>query len=120
MDSITKKAMTTEDQKLADYIWNDVLQKSVKPFLWHFDYGTVRTIHHGTSFRVVADYVTGLVKIRVREDGNFSVGIIPDGFPNELTYEGLTCENLVYTIDRVLTKGIFIDNTESRGYAHVA
>jgi len=107
--------LTINDESTAKHIWHDILQNSMKPFGWKFEFNSVSTIPNGTSFKVNANYVVGMIKIQQKENNAFDVTITPDNF-GDLLYEDVTAEDLVSVIDRVLTQGIFADNRESTEY----
>lgn len=98
------------DEKIAKMIWHDILQCSMKPLGWGFDPRTIQTIENGTTFRVNAPFLRGWVKIQQETDGHFKVGIKPDTFGSELTYDSVSSDKLISTIDRVLSQGIIVDN----------
>lgn len=106
----------TINENVAKYIWHDILQCSRTPLKWGFDIRTVQVIENGTTFRVNAPFVRGWVKIQQETDGHFKVGIKPDTFGSELTYESVSSEKLIPTIDRVLSQGILTENTEPHNY----
>ena len=106
----------TINENVARYIWHDILQCSRTPLKWGFDIRTVQVIENGTTFRVNAPFVRGWVKIQQETDGHFKVSIKPDTFGSELTYESVSSEKLISTIDRVLSQGILTENTEPQSY----
>lgn len=105
-----------KNELIAKMIWHDILQCSITPLKWGFDIRTVKVIDNGTAFRVNAPFVRGWVKIQQDSDRFFKVGIKPDTFGSELTYESVASDNLIPTIDRVLSKGILTENTEPHNY----
>ena len=87
------------NEETAQYIWNNALQCSCKPFTWGLDFGSIQTIEGGTSFRVKA----ALVKIQLEKMGLFKVIIIPDDKQkSQIVCEGLIIGSLVYTIDEAV------------------
>lgn len=106
----------TINENVAKHIWHDILQCSRIPLKWCFDMRTVQVIENGTTFRVNAPFVRGWVKIQQETDGHFKVSIKPDTFGSELTYESVSSEKLISTIDRVLSQGILTENTEPQSY----
>ena len=90
------------NEETAQYIWNEALQRSCKPFSWGLDFGSIETIEGGTSFRVKA----ALVKIQLEKRGLCKVIIIPDDKQkNQIVCEGLIIGRLVYTIDEAVKQG---------------
>ena len=90
------------NEETAQYIWNNALQRSCKPFSWGLDFGSIKTIEGGTSFRVKA----ALVKIQLEKMGQFKVIIIPDDKQkSQIVCEGLIIGRLVYTIDEAVKQG---------------
>ena len=95
------------NEETAKYIWNEALQRSCKPFSWGLDFGSIKTIEGGTSFRVKA----ALVKIQLEKVGLFKVIIIPDDKQkNRIVCEGLIIGSLVYTIDEAVKQGVLSEN----------
>lgn len=105
-----------ENEKICKHIWNNILQCSLKPLKWGFELRTVKTIDHGTAFMVHTQFMNGWVKIQQDNKGNFKIGIKPENFGSELTYEDIPSDNLISTIDRVVREGVFTDNTTYREY----
>ena len=92
------------NEKTAQYIWNEALQRSCKPFTWGLDFGSIKTIEGGTSFRVKA----ALVNIQLEKVGLFKVIIIPDDKQkSRIVCEGLILGSLVHTIDDAVKQGSF-------------
>ena len=90
------------NEETAQYIWNNALQCSCKPFSWGLDINSIQTIEGGTSFRVKA----ALVKIRLEKMGLFKVIIIPDDKQkSQIVCEGLIIGSLVHTIDEAVKQG---------------
>ena len=90
------------NEETAQYIWNNALQRSSKPFSWGLDFSSIQTIEGGTSFRVKA----ALVKIQLEKMGLFKVIIIPDDKQkSQIVCEGLIIGRLVYTIDEAVKQG---------------
>ena len=90
------------NEETAQYIWNNALQCSCKPFSWGLDINSIQTIEGGTSFRVKA----ALVKIQLEKMGLFKVIIIPDDKQkSQIVCEGLIIGRLVYTIDEAVKQG---------------
>ena len=90
------------NEETAQYIWNEALQRSCKPFSWGLDFSSIQTIEGGTSFRVKA----ALVKIQLERMGLFKVIIIPDDKQkSQIVCEGLIIGRLVYTIDEAVKQG---------------
>lgn len=91
------------NEETAQYIWNNALQCSSKPFSWGLDFNSIQTIEGGTSFRVKA----ALVKIQLEKVGLFKVIIIPDDKQkNRIVRESLIIGGLVHTIDEAVKHGI--------------
>lgn len=103
----------TINECVAKHIWNDILQCSMKPFAWRFEFKSVKAIENGTSFRVNANFIIGLVEIR-QTGSCYTITIKPDNYGGSLIYEDITADNLVSTIDRVVREGIIVDNTQSQ------
>ena len=92
------------NEETAQYIWNNALQCSCKPFSWGLDINSIQTIEGGTSFRVKA----ALVKIQLEKMGLFKVIIIPDDKQkSRIVCEGLILGSLVHTIDDAVKQGSF-------------
>ena len=92
------------NEETAQYIWNNALQRSSKPFSWGLDFSSIQTIEGGTSFRVKA----ALVKIQLEKVGLFKVIIIPDDKQkSRIVCERLILGRLVSTIDDAVKKGSF-------------
>ena len=87
------------NEETAQYIWNNALQRSCKPFTWGLDFGSIQTIEGGTSFRVKA----ALVRIQLEKMGLFKVIIIPDDKQkSRIVCVGLILGSLVHTIDEAV------------------
>jgi len=98
------------NEETAQYIWNEALQRSCKPFSWGLDFGSIQTIEGGTSFRVKA----ALVKIQLEKMGLFKVIIIPDDKQkNPIIYESLLLGRLVPVIDETVRHGRLSENFTS-------
>ena len=96
--------ISINNEETAQYIWNNALQRSTKPFSWGLDFGSIKTIEGGTSFRVKA----ALVKIQLENVGLFKVIIIPDDKQrSRIVCEGLILGSLVHTIDDAVKQGSF-------------
>lgn len=108
--------MKSTDEKIAQMLWRDILQLSLKPFAWHFEFNSIQTITRGTKFRVAAKFITGWVEIQQEHENLFAVNINPDNYNGKLTYESVSSQNLVSVIDRVLTEGVLCDNSNSQEY----
>lgn len=94
--------ISINNEETAQYIWNNALQRSSKPFTWGLDFGSIQTIEGGTSFRVKA----ALVRIQLEKMGLFKVIIIPDDKQkSRIVCEGLIIGRLVYTIDEAVKQG---------------
>ena len=99
------------NEKTAQYIWNEALQRSPKPFTWELDFGSIQTIEGGTAFKVR----TALVKIQLEKMGLYKVSIIPnDKQKNQIVCEGLILGSLVHTIDEAVKHGRFSENHNSQ------
>lgn len=95
------------NEETAQYIWNNALQRSSKPFSWGLDFGSIQTIEGGTSFRVKA----ALVKIQLEKMGLFTVIIIPDDRQkSQIVCERLILGRLVPTIDEAVKQGVLSEN----------
>jgi hypothetical protein len=98
------------NDKTAQYIWNNALQRSSKPFSWGLDFCSIKTIKGGTSFRVKA----ALVKIQLEKVGLFKVIIIPDDKQkSRIVCERLILGRLVPTIDDAVKQGVFSENCKT-------
>ena len=98
------------NEETAQYIWNNALQCSCKPFSWGLDFSSIQTIEGGTSFRVK----TALVKIQLEKMGLFKVIIIPDDKQkSRIVCEGLILGSLVHTIDDAVKQGVLSENYKS-------
>ena len=98
------------NEETAQYIWNNALQRSCKPFSWGLDFGSIQTIKGGTSFRVKA----ALVKIQLEKMGLFKVIIIPDDKQrSRIVCESLILGRLVSTIDDAVKHGSLSENYKS-------
>ena len=96
--------ISINNEETAQYIWNNALQRSSKPFSWGLDINSIQTIEGGTSFRVKA----ALVKIQLEKMGLFKVIIIPDDKQkSRIVCEGLILGSLVHTIDDAVKQGSF-------------
>ena len=96
--------ISINNEETAQYIWNNALQRSSKPFSWGLDFNSIKTIEGGTSFRVKA----ALVKIQLEKMGLFKVIIIPDDKQkNQIVCNGLILGSLVPTIDDAVKQGEF-------------
>ena len=92
------------NEETAQYIWNNALQCSCKPFSWGLDFSSIQTIEGGTAFRVKA----ALVKIQLEKMGLFKVIIIPDDKQkSRIVCESLIIGSLVPTIDDAVKQGEF-------------
>ena len=94
--------ISINNEETAQYIWNNALQRSCKPFTWGLDFGSIQTIEGGTSFRVK----DALVRIQLEKMGLFKVIIIPDDKQkSRIVCEGLILGSLVHTIDEAVKQG---------------
>ena len=99
--------ISINNEETAQYIWNNALQRSCKPFSWGLDFNSIKTIEGGTSFRVKA----ALVKIQLEKMGLFKVIIIPDDKQrSRIVCKGLIIGSLVHTIDNAVKQGSFSEN----------
>ena len=104
------------NERVAKHIWHEILQCSQTPLLWGLDPGTVKVVERGTSFKIHTKFMNGCVKIQQDNKGNFKVGIKPESFGSELTYESVSSEKLISAIDRVVREGILTDNKKHTEY----
>ena len=96
--------ISINNEETAQYIWNNALQRSSKPFSWGLDFNSIKTIEGGTSFRVKA----AMVKIQLEKVGLFKVIIIPDDKQRRrIVCESLILGQLVSTIDDAVKQGSF-------------
>lgn len=96
------EVININSEETAQYIWNEALQRSPKPFTWGLDFGSIQTIEGGTAFRVK----TAAVKIQLGRMGLFTVSIIPDDKQrSQIVCEGLILGSLVPTIDEAVKYG---------------
>ena len=96
--------ITINNEETAQYIRNNALQRSCKPYSWGLNFDSIKTIEGGTSFRVKA----ALVKIQLEKMGLFKVIIIPDDKQkSRIVCEGLILGSLVHTIDDAVKQGSF-------------
>lgn len=101
------EVMNINNEETAQYIWNNALQRSSKPFSWGLDFGSIKTIEGGTSFRVKA----ASVKIQLEKMGLFTVIIIPDDKQkSRIVCERLILGRLVPTIDEAVKQGVLSEN----------
>ena len=90
------------NEETAQYIWNEALQRSSKPFSWGLDFGSIQTIEGGTAFKVR----TASVKIQLEKMGLYKVSIIPDDKQkSQIVCEGLILGSLVPAIDEAVRYG---------------
>ena len=102
--------ISINNEETAQYIWNNALQCSCKPFSWGLDINSIQTIEGGTSFRVKA----ALVKIQLEKVGLFKVIIIPDDKQrSRIVCESLILGRLVSTIDDAVKHGSLSENYKS-------
>ena len=91
-----------QEEQTARIIWHDALQNSIKPLTWGIRFGSVKTSKSGTSFHV--DKIRGVVSIECQKGiPLYRVNIKPDDSKKPIVYENVKLENLVHTIDQVLT-----------------
>ena len=96
------EVMNINNEETAQFIWNNALQCSCKPFSWGLDFGSIETIEGGTSFRVK----TASVKIRLEKMGLFTAIIIPDDKQKkQIVCNGLILGSLVPAIDEAIKYG---------------
>lgn len=101
------EVININNEETAQFIWNNALQCSCKPFSWGLDFGSIKTIEGGTSFRVNA----ALVKIQLENVGLFKVIIIPDDKQkSRIVCERLILGSLVPTIDEAVKHGTLSEN----------
>lgn len=106
-----------KNEKVAKHIWHEILQCSKIPLRWCINLATVKTIDNGTAFRVNTKFIKGWVEIQQKNDDDvYDVTIKPDLLGGGLHYEGITSQDLVLQIDRVLSKGVLSNNTDSQNY----
>ena len=100
------------NEKTAQYIWHEALQRSSKPFSWGLDFSSIETIEGGTSFKVK----TASVKIQLGKMGLFTVCIIPnDNQKNQIVCDGLILGSLVHAIDEAVRHGDIYDKSVYEG-----
>lgn len=104
------------NERAAKYIWHEILQCSLTPLQWGFDPRTVKVVERGTSFEIHTKFMDGCVRIQQDNEGSFKVGIKPESFESELTYESVSSEELISTIDGVVREGVLTDNTKHTEY----
>ena len=99
--------ISINNEETAQYIWNNALQRSSKPFSWGLDFSSIQTIEGGTSFRVKG----ASVKIQLEKMGLFKVIIIPDDKQkSRIVCESLIIGSLVHTIDDAVKQGVLSEN----------
>ena len=95
--------ITINNEETAQYIWNEALQRSSKPFSWGLDFSSIKTIENGTAFHVKAAWVH--IQYMMQVD-LFKVTIIPDDKQkNQIVCESLIIGSLVHTIDEAVKHG---------------
>ena len=110
------EVMNINNEETAQYIWNEALQRSCKPFSWGLDFGSIETIEGGTSFRVK----TASVNIRLEKMGLFTVIVIPDdNQKNQIVCNGLILGSLVPAIDEAIKYGKISSNPQYRSIPSV-
>ena len=96
------EVININSEETAQYIWNEALQRSSKPFTWGLDFGSIQTIEGGTAFKVR----TASVKIQLEKMGLYKVSIIPDDKQkSQIVCEGLILGSLVPAIDEAVRYG---------------
>ena len=111
------EVISNNNEKTAQYIWNEALQRSSKPFSWGLDFGSIKTIEGGTAFRVK----TAAVKIQLGKMGLFTVCIIPnDKQKSQIVCEGLILGNLVPAIDEAVKYGSISEKPQYKNIQVVA
>lgn len=96
------EVISINNEETAQYIWNEALQRSPKPFTWGLDFGSIQTIDGGTAFKVR----TASVKIQLEKVGLYKVIIIPDDKQkSQIVCKGLILGSLVSTIDEAVRYG---------------
>ena len=96
------EVISINSEETAQYIWNEALQRSPKPFTWGLDFGSIQTIEGGTAFRVK----TAAVKIQLEKMGLYKLCIIPDDKQkSQIVCEGLILGSLVPAIDEAVRYG---------------
>lgn len=105
------------NEETAQYIWNEALQRSCKPFSWGLDFGSIETIEGGTTFHVKEATVT----IQLEKMGLFTVIIIPDDKQkSRIVCERLILGSLVSTIDEAVKCGSISDISKCGKYDAVS
>ena len=105
------EVINNNNEKTAQYIWHEALQRSSKPFTWGLDFSSIETIESGTSFKVRA----ASVRIQLGKMGLFTVCIIPnDNQKNQIVCEGLILGSLVPAIDEAVKYGRISTNPQYR------
>lgn len=91
----------TENEKMARYIWHDILQRSIKTLSWGVDFSKIYVIEGGTKFHVQGFLVKGTVEICYQEGVDlFKVTITPDDTDREqIIMEDVYADQLVDLID---------------------
>ena len=91
----------TENEKMARYIWHDILQRSIKTLSWGVDFSKIYVIEGGTKFHVRGFLVKGTVEIQYKEFSDlFKVTITPDDADKEqIVIDDVYFSNLVDLID---------------------
>ena len=96
------EVISINNEETAQYIWNEALQRSSKPFTWGLDFGSIQTIEGRTAFKVR----TASVKIQLEKMGLYKVSIIPDDKQkSQIVCEGLILGSLVPAIDEAVRYG---------------
>jgi hypothetical protein len=93
----------TQDERIAQYIWHESLQKSIKPLSWGISLSTIKVIESGTAFRIRGKF-NGVVKILYNQKRNIYKVMIKSDFENKpIVYKNVLLKNLVPVIDQVIT-----------------
>lgn len=93
-----------QDERVAQHIWHESLQISIKPLSWGIDLSTVQVIESGTAFRIRGKF-NGLVKILYNQQRNNYKVMIKSDFENTpIVYEDVLLNKIVSIIDQVLSK----------------
>lgn len=96
----------TQDERIAQHIWHESLQNSIKPLSWGISLSTIKVIESGTAFRIRGKF-NGVVKILYNQKRNIYKVIIKSDFENKpIVYGNVLLKNLVSVIDQVLSKSV--------------
>lgn len=103
--AMERKIRDVQSENIAKHIWHDVLQKSLLPFRWKFDFSSIKTIDNGTAFRVEGKMKAWIMIMSNPNIQLFKVVINSDNGNKPIEYKNVQQHNVVSVIDQIIEHG---------------